>query len=98
VQNGGGIGGPQVTQHVCKQACFSDTTGSGCVQVLGEAPFHTCEDNKCPKQATMCNADDPTHVTTFVMPQCGAGDCFWLGQSVTECPAGTTCKVDSCVP
>lgn len=98
VQTGGGVGGPQVAQQVCKQACFTDVTGSGCVPVLGEPPFHTCEDNKCPKQATMCNADDPTHVTTFVMPQCGPGVCFWLGKTVTECPAGTTCKVDSCVP
>jgi hypothetical protein len=95
---GGAGSGPHVGQHVCKQACFSDVTGSGCVQVLGEQPFHTCENTACPAHATMCTADDPTHVTNFLMAQCAAGECVWLGSSVTECPAGTTCKVDSCVP
>lgn len=95
---GGGGSGPIVASHMCQKACFTDTSGSGCEQVLGEAPFHTCENTPCPKTATMCKPGDPTHVTTFVQPTCGGGACDWLGTTVSECPAGTTCKVDSCVP
>lgn len=99
-QGGSGAGG-HVIAHTCKGACFTDTTGSGCVPVAGEPPFHTCEtlSDSCPKSPTMCDPADPSQVVTYLTPSCtGYGDCAWLAKTVTPCPAGTTCKVDSCVP